>query len=217
MERDYGAEIDELKEELKKASALFGEFLSKQYGQPQQEQPQEERYPYKNDKVWPMRHMHPDPRLSSMMNELCETVDGNSETGAVTYMGVFTSGGRQSNWIRNGIGTDSLLALVDSKSAGTVLQSIGNSDKLALLVALLREPMTVAQMVEKCGFNTTGQVYHHLRPLIAADIVEEVKEGNERGVYAVKYHRVQGIIMLLAGIADLIDPFFSNGTWTPDP
>ena len=64
--------------------------------------------------------------------------------------------------------------------------------------------MTVAMLVEKCGFNSTGQVYHHLKPLIAADLVFEVEQG-DRGVYAVKPHRVQGIIMLLAGISDLVD------------
>jgi DNA-binding transcriptional ArsR family regulator len=107
------------------------------------------------------------------------------------------------------------LALIEIKLASAVLQCIGNSDRLNLLLTLLRTPMTVASLVEKCGFNTTGQAYHHLKPLIAADLVYEVEQG-ERGVYAVRPHRVQGIIMLLAGIADLTDPRYSRGNWISD-
>lgn len=69
--------------------------------------------------VHPMKNMHPDPKLSGVMDRLCKLTDEEDRTGSITYLGVFTSG--------------------------------------------------------------------------------------ERGVYAVKPHRVQGIIMLLAGISDLVD------------
>lgn len=50
--------------------------------------------------------MHPDPRLSSLMGDL-ESKSGARRTGgAITYLGVFASGGRQSSWIRNGVETD---------------------------------------------------------------------------------------------------------------
>ena len=162
-----------------------------------------------------MKNMSPDPKLNSIMSSLCQLTDKENRTGSVTYLGVFTSGGRQSNWIQNKVNTDGLLALIENKSAATVLQCIGNNDRLTLLLALLRTPMTVAAMVDKCGFNTTGQVYHHLKPLIAADLVFEAGQ-SERGVYAVKPHRVQGIIMLLAGISDLVDTKYSQGNWAAE-
>ena len=205
MERDYGKEIDELKK-------AFAELAMPMLPPEKIAPPIEPTAGYESKNVHVMKNMHPDPRLSSIMSTLCEFADREERTGSVTYLGVFTSGGRQSNWIQNGINTDDLLALIENRSASTVLQSIGNNDRLNLLLAILRTPMTVVAMVEKCGFNTTGQVYHHLRPLIAADLVYEVEQG-ERGVYAVKPHRVQGIIMLLAGIADMTDTKYSNGTW----
>jgi hypothetical protein len=52
-----------------------------------------------------------------------------------------------------------------------------------------------------------------LKSLIAADLLEEVKNA-EKGTYAVKGHRVSGIILIMAGISDLIDPHYSNGEWT---
>lgn len=204
---DYKLEIENLKKEMEELKALFMQFISNSG----ENDSKEENEPLKN--VHPMKNMHPDKRLNSIMSSLCQITDKEGQTGSITYLGVFTSGGRQSNWIRNELNTDVLLALIENKSASTVLQCIGNNDRLTLLLALLRTPMTVATMVEKCGFNTTGQVYHHLKPLIAADLVFEVEQA-DRGVYAVKPHRVQGIIMLLAGIYDLIDTKYSQGNWT---
>lgn len=206
MENHNQAEIEKLKKEMRELQSLFAQFTNPSTAN--EEEPMRNLHPVKN--------MHPDPGLNKMMSSLCQLTDKENRTGSKTYLGVFTSGGRQSNWIRNAINTDDLLSLIENRSASTVLQCIGNNDRLALLLAILRTPMTVATMVEKCGFNTTGQAYHHLKPLIAADLVFEVEEA-ERGVYAVRPHRVQGIIMLLAGIADLMDTTFSQGSWTMEP
>ena len=179
MERDYGREIDELR-------GMIAQLAQQN----------------KTVKVPPnsnMRRMTNDKHLTKQMRELCK----QGGTGAVSCMGVFSSGGRQSNWIREKIDTDNLLALIESNVAAKALDCIGNNDRLNMLLALLRAPKTVTQLVEYCGFNTTGQVYHHLKPLLAADVVAEDSE--KRGCYVVLPHRVQGIIMVLAGISDLVD------------
>jgi hypothetical protein len=49
-------------------------------------------------------------------------------------------------------------------------------------------------------------VYHHLKPLIAADLVTQ----DRRGSYVIQPHRVQGVIMLLAGVADLVDTTYTQ-------
>lgn len=209
MENDYRLEIENLKKEMENLKSLFLQFT----GNATENDSKENNEPLKS--VHPMKNMHPDPKLNSIMSSLCQITDKENRTGSITYLGVFTSGGRQSNWIQSALNTDNLLVLIENKSAATVLQCIGNNDRLTLLLALLRTPMTVATMVEKCGFNTTGQVYHHLKPLIAADLVFEVEQ-TERGVYAVKPYRVQGIIMLLAGISDLIDTKYTQGNWATE-
>ncbi len=205
MDHDYSVDIEILKKEVEDLKALFMEFTKRTNDIDSENDDSE----LKN--VHPMKNMHPDPKLSSIMDKLCKLTDQEDRTGSITYLGVFTSGGRQSNWISNERNTDDLLKLIENKSASVVLQCIGNNDRLNLLLALLRKPMTVAMLVEKCGFNSTGQVYHHLKPLISADIVFE---DEQRGFYAVKPHRVQGIIMLLAGIADLVDIKYSQGNWS---
>ena len=112
-------------------------------------------------------------------------------------MGVFASGGRQSTWVKNDLNTDGLLALIENRTAEKVLACVGSNDRLNMLLAILRKPRTVAELVNDCGYSSTGQVYHHLKPLLTADLVTEDKA--HRGTYIIQPHRVQGVIMLLAG------------------
>jgi len=203
MNRDYGKEIDAINEQLNEIKQLLTAFT-------QQPQPKKGTARPPMQKVEPMENMHPDPRLSEIMMELCIEADSKNDTGYITYLGVFASGDNQSNWISQ-TNVNGLLKLIESNMAAKVLACIGNNDRLNLLLAILRTPRTVAQLVEDCGYNTTGQVYHHLKPLLAADLITE--DENNRGIYKVKGHRVQGIIMLLAGISDMIDPKYSQGNW----
>jgi len=203
MDRDYGKEIDGINVQLNEIKNLLTELTK---------QPQKKvgANPLKN--IEPMRNMHPDKRLSELQEELCEKTDEDGNTGYITYLGVYSSGGRQSNWISNQVNADMLLELIESNVAAKVLACIGNNDRLNMLLALLRTPRTAAQLVEECGYNTTGQVYHHLKPLLAADLVKE-DEQHGRGNYVIQPHRVQGVIMLLAGISDMLDTKYTQGNW----
>ena len=97
---------------------------------------------------------------------------------------------------------------VYNRTAEKVLACVGNNDRLNMLLAILRKPRTVAELVSDCGYSSTGQVYHHLKPLLAADLVAE--DLHRRGSYIIQPHRVQGLIMLLAGIADLVDSTYTQ-------
>lgn len=198
-ERDYGKEIDALKEQLASIQSMLSAKVTLK--------PSTE----KMDKVEVMHGMHPDSRLSWLMEDLCYQTEENNVSGLVTYLGVYTSGGRQSNWIRNAVPADKLLSLIGSGVASKVLACIGNANRLAILLEILRGPKTVAMLVEKCGFGSTGQVYHHMKPLLAADVI--VEDEHQKGVYVIQPHRVQGIIMLLAGISDMVDETYTQGAW----
>jgi len=112
------------------------------------------------------------------------------------------------------IGINALSQLIENRMAEKVLNCIGSYDRLTLLLALLKEPMTVAALVEKCGYTSTGQVYHHLKPLMAADLIAETKK-TPKGTYAVQPHRVRGIVMLLTGIHYMVDAEYAKGNWEP--
>jgi len=200
-ERNLEHEIDELRKDIAEIKELLGnkknipEFIGHA------------------GKIEKMENMHPDPHIMAVLDRLENTCGANGETGTITYLGVFASGGRQSTWIKNEISTDPLLNLIETRIAEKVLNCIGNNDRLNILLALLKNPMTVAELVTNGGYNSSGQVYHHLKPLIAADLVVEDKNNYEKGTYIVQPHKVQGIIMLLAGISDMIDETYTKGSW----
>lgn len=208
MERDYGAEIDALKAQVEQLQKALASQAEQRTGVPQPAFPGS--CPVKKlEKVHVMQGMHPDKRLSDLMEELCNQAEAQNVSGLITYLGVYASGGRQSNWIRKAVPADNLLSLIENGMADKVLACIGNATRLTILLEILRGPKTVAALVEKCGFGSTGQVYHHMKPLLAADIITE----DQKGAYIVQPHRVQGIIMLLAGISDIVDETYTQGHW----
>lgn len=210
MERDYGNEIDSLREQMERLQGETAAQLEKLSGMVASLLPNSPSVE-KLERVHVMRGMHPDERLSDMMEELCRKTEETGADGLVTYLGVYNSGGRQSNWIRNAVPAGELLSLIESGVAGKVLSCIGNADRLSILLEILRGPKTVAKLVEKCGFGSTGQVYHHMKPLLAADVIAE--DAQQKGVYVIRPRKVQGIIMLLAGISDMVDETYTQGAW----
>ncbi len=210
MERDYGKEIDSLKQQMENLQNMVSPQLDELRAKVMELLPKKPSTE-KLERVHVMHGMHPDSRLSEMMEELCYKTEERNGSGLISYLGVYNSGGRQSNWIRSTVPTEDLLALIESGIASKVLACIGNASRLAILLEILRGPKTVASLVEKCGFGSTGQVYHHLKPLLAADVVAEDEQ--QKGVYVIQPHKVQGIIMLLAGICDLVDETYTQGTW----
>lgn len=210
MARNYDQEIDALKEQMENLQSMVMPQLDELRDMVMELLPKKPSTE-KLKRVEVMHGMHPDSRLSELMEELCYKVDEKECSGLVTYLGVYASGGRQSNWIRKSVPTDELLPLIESGVASKVLACIGNANRLTILLEILRGPKTVAALVEKCGFGSTGQVYHHMKPLLAADIV--VEDEYQKGVYIIQPHRVQGIIMLLTGISDMVDETYTQGAW----
>ena len=198
-ERDYGKEIDALREQLENLQDMVQASLP---NKPSAK---------KLESVQVMQGMHPDSRLSDLMEELCHKTEERNGSGLVSYLGIYQSGGRQSNWIRSTVPPADLLSLIESGIASKVLACIGNPNRLAILLEILRGPKSVTALVEKCGFGSTGQVYHHMKPLLAADIV--VEDEHQKGFYVIQPHKVQGVIMLLTGISDMVDETFTKGTW----
>ena len=137
MERDYGQELDQLKEQmeaLRQEMASQVERLREEAQAALPNQPTMERL----GRVEVPRGMHPDSRLSQQMEELCRRTEAQGASGYVTYRGVYNAGGRQSNWIRNAVSTDGLLAQIEAAWRKKVLACIGNANRLALLLEILR-------------------------------------------------------------------------------
>lgn len=207
MERNYAEELDALKQQMNDMQSAMMEAL-KQFAPQLPPCATGDPNPTVGH-VEKVVGMHPLPEVNAILDRLENSCGADGSTGRVTYMGVFASGGRQSTWVKNDLNTDGLLSLIENRTAEKVLACIGSNDRLNLLLAILRKPRTVAEMVSEGGFSSTGQVYHHLKPLITADLV--VEDQAHRGSYIIQPHRVQGVIMLLAGIAALVDGTYTQG------
>ena len=223
MERNYGQEIDQLRGELQELRQLLQEqsgamqsFMKRQMDTLQakiiEDAAPEQTLERREGHIQKMPCMHPDKHVRAVLDQLENDANATGTSGRVTYIGTYESGGNQSTWIRHSVDVDPLLQQIEDGSAAKVLSCIGSNDRLRLLLALLRKPMTVQQMVSECSFNTTGQVYNHLRSLIAVDLIAE-DDHRPRGTYTIRPHRVSGLIMLLAGVNDLLDNEYTHAEY----
>ena len=190
MERDYGIEIDALKKEIEELKELI--------------KPRKKTPVVKRTKM--------DKETMEELKRVAEETD--NEMGIVNYHGFVNSGNREAYWWGEHCSVKDFMAIPPEKIS-LVLSSLGNQQRWEILCALLRKPMTVAQIVEMFDMKTTGKAYHHINNLLTADIIEEVKDKDAvKGTYTVKGSRVQGIIMILVGISDLMDTHYSSGEWS---
>lgn len=90
----------------------------------------------------------------------------------------------------------------DGEKAGRVLAAIGHKQRLDILRSVLREPLTGSELVERLSMGTTGQLYHHIKALMAADLLVQEERG---GRYSVPAHRILPLMLLLAAATDLLD------------
>jgi len=196
MERNYGTEIDELRKDI----AEIKELLT----------------PQKKEQI--IKQALQKSSMSEQSKERIEELkkwakETDNELGVVSYDGFFELGNRGSYWGTAHRTMKELMKMPPEKIS-VVLSSLGNQQRWEILCALLNKPMTVAQIVEKFDMKTSGKAYHHLNNLIAADLLEEDKDRNaEKGTYAIKPPLVQGIIMIMAGVWDLIDSKYNSGEW----
>ncbi|QGR00317.1 ArsR family transcriptional regulator [Paenibacillus psychroresistens] len=131
-----------------------------------------------------------------------ESIDNKieNEMGTIFYSGQYrgTNGFRWDPQQRN---VSQLLGL-DSDKAAKVLAALGNKQRLDILTAVLQKPLTGPEIVEQLNMGTTGQLYHHTKALLGADLLVQEDRG---GKYSIPSHRSLPFLLLLAASSDLLD------------
>lgn len=116
------------------------------------------------------------------------------DPGAVMITGaVSLPDGRAAQW-QEGAETAALLA-GDWAEVADALAALGSPVRLRLLQRVLTGTGTVAELVQGEGVGTSGQVYHHVRQLVAAGWLR----GAGGGRYEVPVARVVPLMSTIVG------------------
>ncbi|NJP68876.1 winged helix-turn-helix transcriptional regulator [Streptomyces sp. ventii] len=136
----------------------------------------------------------PDPdafwALHRLRSELAELGEADGGVMIVGTVAAGPSGGR-AEW-QQAFGTAALLES-DWTSLADTVAALGQPVRLRLIQGLLAGRSTVAELVELDGVGTTGQIYHHLRQLVAAGWLQAAG----RGRYEVPPHRLVPLLVTL--------------------
>jgi len=157
-----------------------------------------------------------------------EASDTTAHAGTLYYSGAYRGSRYDFRWQPQERKVDGLLA-VDGEKAAKILAAIGHKQRLDIVKAVLQEPLTGPELVEKLGMGTTGQLYHHIKALAGADLLVQEERG---GRYSVSGSRALPLLLLLAAAGDLLDTsdyidmtavradpadFFGGGAPNPNP
>lgn len=81
----------------------------------------------------------------------------------------------------------------------TVLAALGNPVRLQIVRTLLRGPAAAAELQESVGLSSAGQLYHHLKALTGARIVEQ----ESRNRYFIPATKVVPLMIITLAGADV--------------
>jgi DNA-binding transcriptional ArsR family regulator len=82
-----------------------------------------------------------------------------------------------------------------------VLAAAGHPARFEILQSLLVGPKPVAELQAELALASPGQLYHHLKALASAGLVEQP----ERGVYRVPAHAIFPVLALAAAAVDVAE------------
>lgn len=118
-------------------------------------------------------------------------------TGHVVYGGEASLGGHSWSWLTS----HSPGRLIEQPAAppAAVLAAAGHPARMRILQLLIVGPRPIADLQSALRLASQGQLYHHLKTLTSAGLVEQP----ERGVYGVPSRAVFPVLALAAAAADV--------------
>jgi DNA gyrase subunit B len=90
----------------------------------------------------------------------------------------------------------------EQEAMARILAALGNASRLAIVTELIAQPRSAPELQEKLNIPSTGQLYHHLKELLASGIISQPK----RSHYEVSAHKLIPALTILATASD----FFLN-------
>ncbi len=179
MKRNVEAELDELKLQLTELHAMVKQLIS-------------------SNPAPSVHASHPRPAaITSQTN----TVQDPVHQGGVYFSGHFQGSLSRYQWEPQERRASQLLDL-DGDKVAKILSALGHRQRLDILRAVIHEPLTGAEIVERLNMGTTGQLYHHIKALVGANLLIQEDRG---GKYTLPDHRALPLLLLLASAGELLD------------
>lgn len=138
-----------------------------------------------------------DPALVKRL--LADLDQPGGSTGTVVYAGAGPWGDGSVAWQIGREWGDVVGAAGDGLAR--VLAALANGTRLRIVAELLRGPSATGDLAERLDQPSPGQLYHHLKELIAAGVVQQP----ERGTYAIRKQHVVPLLGVLSAAADLVE------------
>lgn len=121
------------------------------------------------------------------------------KSGAVIYAGAAHIAGVQYSWQMERPVPGLLQLLGDEpEMLAHTFAALGSPLRLALLQELLQGPKTSQQLQEALDISSAGQLYHHLRDLLAVGLIQQ----KSRNLYALPVRNFIPFLVLLATAFD---------------
>ncbi|GAA5057295.1 ArsR/SmtB family transcription factor [Nocardia callitridis] len=120
------------------------------------------------------------------------------ERGFVEYSGSVDFGGPVDWTIRY-----SAVAVRDlpAQDRVDVLAALGHPVRRALVEALLDGPRAGSELAQAVGLTSQGQLYHHMRALTSAKVIEQ----HGRGAYHIPAPKLVPILIIMTAAADIAE------------
>jgi DNA-binding transcriptional ArsR family regulator len=135
--------------------------------------------------------------VRSLVSELAASGDGAVENGTVLYAGAGTAAGGVVAWQMDRSWTE--LTELESSPIARLLAALGNPQRVQIVQALIHSPATTAELSGRLDEPSTGQLFHHLKELLAAGLVYQP----QRGTYAIRQQHIVPLLTVISCGLDL--------------
>jgi ArsR family transcriptional regulator, arsenate/arsenite/antimonite-responsive transcriptional repressor len=123
----------------------------------------------------------------------------DEKSGAVIYAGAAQIAERKYAWqVERPVPWLLQLLSNEPEILSQTFAALGSPLRLTLLQELLSGPKTSQQLQEALGVSSAGQLYHHLKELLAVSLIEQ----KSRNLYALPVRNVIPFLVLLATTRD---------------
>ncbi|MFE3441639.1 ArsR/SmtB family transcription factor [Nocardia sp. NPDC059180] len=121
----------------------------------------------------------------------------DSAHGYIDYSGNVDFGAGPINWsIRY---SAAAVPQLPTQARVDVLAALGHPVRRALVETLLDGPRTGAELAEAVSLTSAGQLYHHIRALTSAKVIEQ----HTRGAYRIPAEKVVPLLVMMTAAADI--------------